>query len=54
LSGTTGQRQIIQTSSNLVDWMSVATNDSGTNLFQFVEVNALQFPERFYRALILK
>ncbi len=54
LSGTTGQRQVVQTSSNLVDWVSVATNDSGTNLFQYIEANPLQFPERFYRALVLQ
>jgi hypothetical protein len=53
LSGATGQKQIIQISSNLFDWTPVATNSSGTNLFQFTESNPLQFPQRFYRAIIL-
>jgi hypothetical protein len=54
LTGTTGQRQCIQTSSNLMDWISVVTNDSGTNLFQFIDPNSSQLPERFYRALVLQ
>jgi Putative Ig domain len=51
LHGTTGQRQVIQVSSNLSNWSPVATNSSGTNLFQFIETNPLQFPQRFYRAV---
>ena len=54
LSGPAGQRQVLQTSSNLVDWVSVATNNSGTNLYYFNEPNPSQFPDRFYRALVLQ
>jgi hypothetical protein len=54
LTGTTGQRQIIQTSSNLLTWDPVATNNSGTNVFQFVENGPLQFRRRFYRAVIVQ
>ena len=53
LHGTTGQRQVIQVSSNLFNWTPVATNSSGTNLFQFIETNSLQFPTRFYRAAVV-
>ena len=53
LYGTTGQRQVVQVSSNLVDWTPIATNAAGTNFFQLVEANALQFPQRFYRANVL-
>jgi hypothetical protein len=53
LHGTTGQRQIVQASTNLTDWVAIATNTSRTNLFQFTESNALQFPQRFYRAVIV-
>jgi hypothetical protein len=52
LSGASGQRQIVQASSNFSTWMAIATNASGTNLFQLIESNALQFPQRFYRAVI--
>ena len=53
LHGTMGQQQVIQVSSNLFNWSSVATNSSGTNLFQFIETNSLQFPRRFYRAAVV-
>src|SRR6185369_3813271 len=52
LHGTTGQRQVIQASTNLSSWTPVATNSSGTSLFQLTESNALQFEQRFYRALV--
>lgn len=53
LSGFAGQRQVIQVSSNLVNWTAVVTNSSGTNLFQFTESNPLQFPQRFFRAAVV-
>jgi hypothetical protein len=53
LSCTTGQRQVIQASSNLFNWLPIATNSSGTNLFQFTESNPLQSSRRFYRAMVL-
>ncbi|PYI87469.1 MAG: hypothetical protein DME26_06075, partial [Verrucomicrobia bacterium] len=53
LSGTTGQRQVMLASSNLSNWTPVATNVSGTNLFLFIESNALRFPQRFYRAVVV-
>jgi hypothetical protein len=52
LCGASGQQQVVQVSSNLFDWTPVATNSSGTNLFQFIEPNPLQFPRRFYRAVV--
>lgn len=53
LHGTTGQRQVIQVSSDLFSWTPVATNNSGTNLFQFIESNPRQSPQRFYRAAVV-
>jgi hypothetical protein len=53
LHGTTGQRQVIEVSSNLLGWAPRATNDSGTNLFQFLETFPEQLPQRFYRAVVL-
>jgi hypothetical protein len=52
LHGTTGQRQVIQVSSNLFTWTPLATNTSGTNLFQVIENSPLQFRQRFYRAVV--
>ncbi|MEJ0089004.1 MAG: putative Ig domain-containing protein [Limisphaerales bacterium] len=53
LSSIAGQQQVVQVSNNLLDWTPVATNSSGTNLFQFIESNPLQFPKRFYRAVVI-
>jgi len=53
LNGPAGQRQAIQTSSNLVNWSSVVTNASGTNYFLFIETNALRHPARFYRSMVV-
>ena len=53
LNGPAGQRQAIQTSSNLLNWTSVTTNFTGTNFFQFIETNALRDPHRFYRSMVV-
>ena len=52
LYGTAGQRQVLETSSNLANWTPLAKNASGTNLFQLSENGALQFAKRFYRAVV--
>ena len=54
LTGTSGQRQVIQVSSDLVNWTPVATNSSGTNLYQFVDNHPRQFDRRFYRAVVVR
>jgi Putative Ig domain len=51
--GSAGQRQVVQVSSNLADWVALATNTSGTNLFEFAETNAVQSTPRFYRAEVV-
>lgn len=51
--GTSNKQQVSQISSNLVVWLSLATNTSATESYQWIESNLLQFPQRFYRALIL-
>jgi hypothetical protein len=51
LYGTAGQEQILQVSTNLLDWTAVATNSLATNLFQFLDQNPLPFAPRFYRAV---
>ena len=53
LYGTPGQQQVVQVSSDLVSWTPLTTNLTATNLFQLIETNAGQFPQRFYRASIL-
>jgi hypothetical protein len=50
--GTPGQQQIIEVSSNLMDWTPIATNTFVTNFFQLNTSNVLQFPSQFYRSII--
>ncbi len=50
LIGTTGQVQAIQASTDLSNWLSFVTNDSGRTPFDFNVTNTEQFNQRFYRA----
>lgn len=50
VNGVTGCNYVVQVSSNLVNWASVLTN---TAPFTFVDVNAGQFSQRFYRSYYL-
>ena len=52
LLGTTGQRQVVETSSNLSEWLPLATNLTATNLFQLTETNTMQYRARFYRGIV--
>jgi len=46
VSGSPGRAYVVQASSNLQDWISLATN---TAPFVFVDPAAAQFSQRFYR-----
>ena len=50
VSGVSGYKYVVQVSTNLASWVSVLTN---TAPFTFVDVNASQFSQRFYRAYYL-
>jgi Fibronectin type III domain len=50
VNGGAGCNYVVQVSPNLVDWASIETN---TAPFTFVDVNASQFSQRFYRAIYL-
>jgi hypothetical protein len=50
VSGAANQQYVVQASTNLVDWVSVQTN---TAPFTFVDPDAGQFSQRFYRTLLL-
>jgi hypothetical protein len=47
VSGVANYEYVVQASTNLVNWVSIATNVSP---FTFVDSNASQFPRRFYRS----
>jgi hypothetical protein len=50
INGMTGHEYVVQVSTNLVNWVSVVTNNPP---FTFVDTNAGQFKQRFYRSFYL-
>lgn len=51
LVGVANSRYVIQASSDLVNWMPVATNNPSTGLWNFVDPQATSLRLRFYRAV---
>ena len=52
ISGFPGQRVIIQASTNLVQWESLATNRLIKTTFDFTNELSAGLPQRFYRAML--
>lgn len=50
VSGVSGYQYVVQTSTNLTDWISVQTNLAP---FTFTDMNAGQWPQCFYRTFYL-
>ena len=51
-SGEAGHAQIVEASSNLVDWELIGVAvDEGDGTFSFEDVNAAKVPNRFYRTV---
>jgi hypothetical protein len=50
VSGTSGYQFVVQSSTNLIDWVSVQTN---TVPFTFTDTNAASLPQCFYRTFYL-
>ena len=46
------QTLVIQASTNLTEWKSVATNSAASGVIDYVDTNAVAFKYRFYRAAI--
>jgi hypothetical protein len=54
LLGTVGGRYQIDASTNLTNWASISTNlIPGSGFTNFIDVDSVLFPRRFYRALFL-
>jgi len=52
ISGDTGPDYLIQTSSNLVSWLTISTSTPSAMPYWYPDTNAAVFPFRFYRALL--
>jgi len=50
LAGMPGARYAVETSTNLADWLPLATN---TSPFSVTDGDATNFPVRYYRAVYL-
>lgn len=50
-AGTSGQTYVLQASTNLVNWESVATNVAPAGVFEMVDPSAANFRYRFYRTM---
>jgi hypothetical protein len=51
-SGIPGQRFVIEASTNLSHWSPVFTNTIFTNILEFIDSEAGNYSDRFYRAVI--
>lgn len=52
VSGVSNLTYLIQASTNLTNWTTIGTNNSGTNgVFKFTNIISTNFPKRFYRAV---
>jgi hypothetical protein len=49
-----GQKLIFQSSTNLLQWMSLSTNTVTNGAFNFTDKSATNAPYQYYRALLLK
>jgi hypothetical protein len=52
ISGVAPQGFVIQTSTNLIDWISLATNSLAGGEFYYTNGNTDDFSRRFYRAVM--
>jgi hypothetical protein len=51
VSGQINQSYVVQASTNLTQWTSLATNVAFTGEIEFLDTNAPTIPHRFYRAV---
>jgi regulation of enolase protein 1 (concanavalin A-like superfamily) len=49
--GAPGSNYVLQASTNFVNWTPLVTNPATTNMLNFIDPNASNFPFRFYRVL---
>ena len=52
-TGTAGQTYVIEASTTLTNWIPISTNTLPNCVLDFVDTNAVSFPHRFYRAVLV-
>lgn len=50
IAGNIGETVVVQASTNLTDWISIATNVLNYSPYSYSDTNSLAIPHRFYRA----
>jgi len=51
LSGIAGKTYVFQATTDFMNWIPVGTNIAATNIINFLDTTATNFPYRFYRAV---
>ena len=51
LSGIPGSSYVLQATTNLQSWVSIATNSATTNILNLIDSKAMNYPYRFYRVI---
>jgi len=51
-AGAPGGNYVLQASTNLLDWTSISSNTATTNSLNLFDLNATNFPSRYYRVLL--
>ena len=53
LAGTLGASYVLQSSTNLINWVNLSTNTPTTSLFNLTDTQNTEVPCKFYRVLEL-
>ncbi len=52
VEGATGSNYVVQASTDLAKWTSIATNSAPTGIMDYTDTEARNHPQRFYRVLV--
>ena len=52
LRTSSNERHFIQATTDFIHWTTIATNDAIGSIIRFLDLDAAQYPQRFYRAVL--